>query len=89
MTIFLCYNCCDSESPSGESCIYNAETEEEAGIIKEHILHGRTPCVKNYKYVISDFYIVSPENQYLQKIESYALWEKNYCKLKITLKRRS
>lgn len=91
MTTFLCYNCCDPESPSGEACFYTAETEAETAIIKDHILHGRTPCVKNYRNVLSDFYIISTDEgkQLLKNIEDSILWDKNYCNLKITLKRRS
>lgn len=77
MTNFLCHNCSDINSPSGEACIMHAETDEG----KEDILHGVAPCQQNYKYICSDFYIVGSDEarRNYEKIVKEPLWEVHKC----------
>lgn len=49
-TIFLCHNCSDINSPSGEACRIVAFE----GVDHERILHGANDCVMGYKRNVSD-----------------------------------
>lgn len=43
MVLFLCHNCSDINSPSGEACVLRADIS-----LKDRILLGGAPCVKGY-----------------------------------------
>lgn len=50
MTLYLCHNCSNLDSPSGEAC----NIEAFHGVDQERILHGANDCVMGYMRAISD-----------------------------------
>ncbi len=50
MTLFLCHNCCNINSPSGEACIIEAFE----GVDHDTILHGANDCIMGYQRNVSD-----------------------------------
>jgi len=86
MTLYLCHNCSDINSQSGEACIMHAENDDG----KEEILHGSASCQQGYQSLVSptcvlhmdtDFYIVGSEEgrRNYQKVMTSPLWIVNNC----------
>jgi hypothetical protein len=74
---FLCHNCSNLDSPSGEACHLVARYPFDK---KDEILHGAIPCFQ-YDGFKSDFYLVE-EGSFgdinLKKMDENPLWEVNF-----------
>jgi hypothetical protein len=74
---FLCHNCSNIDSPSGEACHLVACYPYND---KEKILHGAIPCFQ-YEGFKSDFYLVekgSFGDINLKEMDENPLWEVNF-----------
>ncbi len=94
MTLFICHNCSNIKSPSGEACLLSASEDE-----KDNIIRGHFTCLKNYKVPVTeeerkesvmvlpdnwdfetDFYIVASDEARMnyKHVLSSPMWETSF-----------